>query len=556
MVEFELIADIPAYNFISGAEDKFAAIRIIDNGTSQQTIDEIWVVFTESFGRSEALSVRAELKSNSSSTRVRVRSAAKSVVSQLIPQNGQVSSLEVDDSEVNRDFETLLEQAITMGASDFHIYVRESTGTAIKYRVSGRLKSISTRSYDHGIRMLAMIMGFLSEQNEDQTFQKNKRQSATVEKVINDKAYRLRSETFPIEGGLKFVARIACMDSSGQATIEFEDAGFLPDQIMRIRAAMMIPSGAIIIAGVTGSGKTTTIQAIMSGILESGDVEAITIENPVELLIRNATQISVTKHLPFKDALAAAMRADPDVLMVAEIRDTFSAETAVAASITGHNFVSTIHAASPMGINVRLDGFGVPRHVMGSPDFYKLLMHQKLVQHVCPKCGLPFMDKSKEVYDMGVRLSKGEASWRASIARWNCILDEKPQLAAHADKIVMRNPNGCEHCDQGFSGRRSVIAEVINVDNTILDHISKKEDSKATKAWLESGGISKYEHAIEKVLAGQVCPFSAENGVGAITHDLIMNDDKILRNEVKNLGGYVNDAQDSSEQELGTTDEY
>jgi len=535
------IADIPAHNFIRGAEGDYVAIRLI-NAAEINKDNEVWVLFSGQFGRNKALAVRTQLKNEDESnhSRIRIFEVDSHLIDQVSPNNGKNERLEVDDSEINNDFESLLEAAIQEGASDFHMYIRESTGTAIKFRIAGRLKEIATRNYDHGMRMIAMIMGFLSEQTEEQTFQRNKRQSSTIEKNILGKRYRLRAESFPIEGGMKFVARIACMDASGAATIEFEDAGFLDDQIMRIRAAMLTPSGAMLIAGVTGSGKTTTIQAVMSAMLASGDVEAVTIENPVELLIRNATQISITKNISFEEALAAAMRADPDILMVAEIRDKKSAETAVAASITGHNFVSTIHAASPMAINVRLDGFGVARHIMGSPDFYKLLMHQSLIQHICPECSIPFFDKSKTVQDYGVEFSRSEGAWDARIARWSAILDNKPALAAQAENIRMRNLHGCKHCEEGFSRRRSVIAEVVSIDDAILEHIGKHEDGKAARHWLETGGISKYEHATEKVLTGSVCPFTAEKEVGAITHEMILNDGKITKNEVKNLGGHIN----------------
>lgn len=543
------ISDIPPHKFRSEHGPRCVCISLLsEQGNPTRDVMILW---EESFTKKKALELRGSILREMSSSslgsvapRVRMLPIEDGVIQSISP-DGEDHEIVSKKSDIEEDFGKIVEKAIEEGASDIHIKVDRVMGTNISFRIGGRKKHIEARPADYGEKMIAVVVGFLASQSGDTTYQRQKGQHGTAEQIFNDMRYRLRIESFPTESGLKLVMRIAKLDNTGASVISFEDAGYLDSQILQIRAALMAPSGAILLAGSTGSGKTTTMQSMMTSILSDEGLEGLTVESPVEVLIKNATQISVSEEFPFGKALESAMRGDPDVLMVGEIRDKESADVAIAAAITGHKFISTIHAGSTRAISTRFDGFGVSRHVLGSSDFYKLLIYQALAPHICEKCKLPLFSDSKEVRDAGIYIHDSEAGWDACLSRWNDVLGSDNKLWDKRDNMFMRNPDGCEECHQGQTRKRSVIAEVVTPDSVMFKYISERNDAAAWDHWLQQGGISKTAHAIHKVSQGYLCAVTAEKIVGPITHDLILEDGVISESELGTLGGYTEDRSES-----------
>jgi type II secretory ATPase GspE/PulE/Tfp pilus assembly ATPase PilB-like protein len=231
----------------------------------------------------------------------------------------------------------------------------------------------------------------------------------------------------------------------------------------------------------------------------------ITIENPPEYVINGALQVNIndaseTAHATFADAIKVAMRMDPDVLMIGEVRDPSTAKLLQNSVQSGHQVFTTVHAQSAMGIFERLVGLGFERAVLTSPGFLSLLVYQVLAPLNCQSCAIPYEKMKLTVEDeLGRELV------------------ERVAQAVPADKlnnVKFRFEGGCDECQHtGFKGR-TVIAEMIEPDDTLLGLIRAEDYLGAKHHWTKLGGIPLYINVMEKVMSGELDPTYAEDKVG------------------------------------------
>jgi type II secretory ATPase GspE/PulE/Tfp pilus assembly ATPase PilB-like protein len=267
------------------------------------------------------------------------------------------------------------------------------------------------------------------------------------------------------------------------------------------------PIGINIISGPTGSGKSTSLQRVLQGeLLEAeGKLHVITVEDPVEYPIEGAVQTSVTnasteeeRSRMFSAAISNAMRLDPDTIMIGEVRDRASAQSALRASMTGHQVWTTVHANSAVAIVDRLVDLGLPVSLVADHTVVTGLISQRLVKVLCPHCKLPLADHQSALSE-------------AALSR------VRQSVAADLANVFIAGP-GCGKCrHQGTTGR-TVVAEVIVPDEQFFKYIRAGEKTAAVQYWQqELGGKTILHHAIEKVAAGIVDPRMAEKMVGHLT---------------------------------------
>ena len=362
--------------------------------------------------------------------------------------------------EVNR----LLRHAIELGASDLH-FVPHRTDLHVRARVDGVMRDVSVvpRSLKNAVIARLKVMARLD------IAERRLPQDGRVSISINGVDMDLRVAVLPSTAGEEVVLRIAYIGQTGLRTID--DLDLAPETLTILRHSIRKPSGAIIVAGPTGTGKTTTLYAAL-GELNDGSRTLVSIEDPVETLVDGVVQVEVkpVAGLTFARGLRTILRADPDVILVGEIRDVETAEIAVHAAMTGHVVLSTIHAQSAAAGLVRLREIGVPEASLGSA--VHTMISQRLLRRPCPRCW------------------KGEPVTREDLER----------IKIRSDAALFR-PAGCVECDfTGYSGRIGIY-EALTVDDGTRDLLAGPTQAIEAAA-VARGMTTLYEHARKLCEAG------------------------------------------------------
>ena len=275
--------------------------------------------------------------------------------------------------------ESILGEAASLRASDIHIDpgIR---GTTVRLRIDGNIESLETisrRLHEEMIARLKILSGARTDIHaipQDGRFQMN----------IAGAAYNMRISFMPTYHGENAVIRL--LPAAANADISFARLGFIPDQVCLIDEALKKTHGLILVTGPTGSGKTTTLHTCLS-LKAREPLSVITLEDPVEYEIPGVRQIHIrhTHGVTFASGLRAALRQDPDVIMVGEIRDQETARVAVHTALTGHLVLSTLHTNSAIEAIPRLIDMGVDPYLLAST--LTLVIAQRLVRNICEECG-------------------------------------------------------------------------------------------------------------------------------------------------------------------------
>ncbi|MBE6140292.1 MAG: type II/IV secretion system protein [Firmicutes bacterium] len=265
-------------------------------------------------------------------------------------------------------------------------------------------------------------------------------QDGAIKNLTQEIDLDLRVSSLPIVDGEKIVIRILnySMSSNG-----LDSLGLSPRNLEKIQKLISLPNGIIMVAGATGTGKSTTVYAMLQ-ILNTTERNIITVEDPVEMKIPGINQVQVMSDigLTFGNTLRSILRQDPDVIMIGEIRDNETARIAVRASITGHLVLSTIHTNNSLTTIERLLDMDVERYLLGSA--LTGIISQRLVKRLCPKCR---QEKEASAYEK--------------------VLIKKV-LNQDIDKIY--TPNGCSECINGYRGRVA-LQEILIINQDIRDAI-------------------------------------------------------------------------------------
>jgi len=359
-------------------------------------------------------------------------------------------------SSVTDILAVVIAASLKLGSSDIHIEAEEK-GIVVRFRVDGILQEVAVLAREqwtkiiNRIKLIASLKINITDQAQDgrfTIFQKNKE-------------IDVRISTIPTAYGESVVMRLLNPDT---IALEFEKLGFRPASLKRLTREIERPNGMIITTGPTGSGKTTTLYAILSK-LNTKDVKIITLEDPVEYKVKglNQSQIDYSKDYTFAKGLRSILRQDPDIVMVGEIRDLETAEIAIQAALTGHLLLSTIHTNDAAGAVPRFLSMGVAPHLLAPA--INAIMGQRLIRRLC---------ECKQPVTLDAELL-GEAK-----AQLESISETSGEAKVDMTKVQFMGPKGCEKCNQsGYKGRLGIY-EILIKDQTIEQAILK-------------GSISEYE---------------------------------------------------------------
>lgn len=295
----------------------------------------------------------------------------------------------VEESPAVKFVDLFLAQAITDGASDIHLEPGEKE-IRIRFRIDGVLHEMNSapRSMQNEIISRVKILSSLDIAERRKT-QDGRLSYNHPRKGRTD----LRVAILPTVWGEKIVLRI--LDNS-QANMQLAKLGFSPDNLTRFRSTYTKPYGMILVTGPTGSGKSTTLYAALNDV-STPEVNIVTIEDPVEYRVPGINQVQVESKigLTFASTLRTILRADPDIILLGEIRDTETAKIAVEAAQTGHLVLSTLHTNSAATSVTRLAEMGVEPFLVGS--VVESILAQRLVRRLCVSCKTPYHPTAAEL---------------------------------------------------------------------------------------------------------------------------------------------------------------
>ncbi len=294
----------------------------------------------------------------------------------------------VEDAPIVKFVNLLITQAVADRASDIHVEPAERD-LRIRFRIDGVLHEVmrSPKAIQAGVISRLKVMSDINI--AERRIPQDGRMSLTV----GGKPIDLRVATLPTVHGEKVVMRIL---DKNQALLSLEDQGFLPDTLERYERSFRKPYGTVLVTGPTGSGKSTTLYATLN-VLNEVQRNIITIEDPVEYRLAGINQIQVNPKagLTFASALRSILRADPDVLLVGEIRDRETAIIGIEAALTGHLVLTTLHTNDAASTPMRLLEMGVEPFLVTSA--LDVVLAQRLARRLCDRCKEPYQPSEEEL---------------------------------------------------------------------------------------------------------------------------------------------------------------
>lgn len=441
--------------------------------SSHQSLEKVW-------GRYKDLSYSMETKSGALDiANEEIQDLVKKVkTSEDIKKSIETILGQKKSYRISRILEIILAGAISIGASDIHIEP-EDRSVRLRYRLDGVLNDI----LDLDSATFALLLSRIKLISNLKLNLKGKAQDGRFSIKLGDTEIEIRTSLLPGGYGESVVLRVL---NPNAISVSLEDLGINERLLNVILRELKKPNGMLLNTGPTGSGKTTTLYAFLKKIY-SPEIKIITIENPIEYHLKGIvqTQTDEEKGYTFIEGLRSALRQDPDVIMVGEIRDEETAEIAVNAALTGHLVFSTLHTNNAAGTFPRLIDLGVNPKVITSA--INVAMAQRLLRKLCPNC------KKK------AELSEAEKKIVTNIME--SIVDKNYLSGLSVENI--HTGVGCEKCNfTGYKGRTGIYEAVLTnekIEMIVKENPSEREINKAAE---DQNILNMRQDGIIKILQG------------------------------------------------------
>jgi len=383
----------------------------------------------------------------------------------------------LEEAPIVKLLQSVFEDATQVRASDIHIEPQEGR-LQIRFRIDGVLH-LQTEADSKIASSLALRLKLMSDLDISE---KRLPQDGRFAIRVKNQRIDVRISTMPTQYGESVVMRLL---NQGGTTLRLDAIGMPPKLVERFRAIVNRPNGLVLVTGPTGSGKTTTLYCALAE-LNSVEKKLITVEDPVEYRLSGINQVQVNEkiELSFARVLRSALRQDPDIVLVGEMRDQETAQIGLRAAMTGHLVLSTLHTNDAISTPLRLMDMGVPRYMVGSS--LQAVLAQRLLRVICESCSTPYMPTPNE-YEW-LRLELGE--------------------------LVERNQyfhgKGCSHCNgMGYRGRTGVY-ELLEITRAVADAANHADPSHFMKvATAQMAGDTLRRHAVQLVVQGRTTVMEA-----------------------------------------------
>jgi MSHA biogenesis protein MshE len=377
----------------------------------------------------------------------------------------------LEEAPIVKLLQSVFEDATQVRASDIHIEPQEGR-LQIRFRIDGVLH-LQTEADSKIASSLALRLKLMSDLDISE---KRMPQDGRFAIRVKNQRIDVRISTMPTQYGESVVMRLL---NQGGTSLRLDAIGMPPALVEKFRAIVHRPNGLVLVTGPTGSGKTTTLYCALSE-LNSVEKKLITVEDPVEYRLPGINQVQVNDkiELNFARVLRSALRQDPDIVLVGEMRDQETAQIGLRAAMTGHLVLSTLHTNDAISTPLRLMDMGVPRYMVGSS--LQAVLAQRLVRVICESCSTPYVPTANE-YEW-LRMELGE--------------------------LVERNQyfhgKGCSHCNgMGYRGRTGVY-ELLEITRAVADAANHADPSHFMKvAAAQMAGETLRRHAVQLVVQGR-----------------------------------------------------
>jgi general secretion pathway protein E len=376
---------------------------------------------------------------------------------------------DISDAPIIKLVNHIISQSVKARASDIHIEPYQDS-FKVRYRVDGILYDLLSPPKWIQPALISRIK-VMAKMN---IAEKRLPQDGRFDVKIGNQEIDVRVATIPISFGERVVLRL--LNKSG-SLLSLSELGLAPDKLDLLESLARSPNGIILVTGPTGSGKTTTLYAILSSI-NKPDINIITIEDPIEYQLKGISQIQVNPKidLTFARGLRSIVRQDPDVILVGEIRDPETAEIAVQSALTGHLVFSTLHTNDSAGAITRLVDIGVEPFLISSSVL--AVAAQRLVRTLCSDCKQPYAPDDATLKSIGITMDQFQGS-------------------------TIFKAKGCENClNTGYKGRTSIF-ELMPLGSQLKNVILKTYDSNQIKnEALKLNMVTLRMDGIQKILSG------------------------------------------------------
>lgn len=454
------------------------------------------------------------------------------------------SVLRLDDNAVRRRIVDTLQKAVDVGANDIHIEASEGR-TRIEFRIDGALRLWETWTQKEGELMLSSVYSHSVGQSGATANWQEPQAAMLTSKAMGPDALMLpkgvisvRCQWVPLADGGRYLDMRLQYDSAhlfGENFImaDVDSLGFSQEQLRVVVSLRGAPGGMRVFAGPVNQGKTTTLRVTLNRRMAETNMQlnCLLVEDPPEGGIVGARQVGVSasvkdeqREKSFVEIMRCALRLDPDIVMLGEVRDIQTAKFAFRLALTGRQVYTTTHVYSALAIPQRLRDIGMEPYLVYDHHLLRGMFCQRLLRGMCQECRIPL---AQAPHELGPQYKELIRRVRAGLAMMDAsrsigtgsIFDRlsEPDMR----NVYVANPEGCPKCFRGRVGR-TITAEVIETDQKIMELLSENRMQEASDYWLSPtgmNGITMQWHALEKIRRGEVSPDDAEFEVGYMARD-------------------------------------
>lgn len=525
-------SELPKHDSIISGTEKVSGVLVVFDKSDAERIVVIRdaqtasaIVSSELLGTARARELFTHIRDRLAGSPIELHNtywATSYLVLELSKQKKEVSRddlrkiSEDQKNEYRTRFYSWLDYGIQENATDLHVEVHGNLAR-IRYRIHGELEPMRNNQDGEMVASIAqstIAYAYLKlidrKSNSSSHFSTTQNLSSTVTYSTGSVTVKMRCNLNPLANGFDFIARFT-PDGATAPEYDFDDLGYAPSQVHLLEQSLIQMHGLIIMAGIPGSGKTTTARTCLRHLPSRVTKKIVSLDDPVEYIQEGVSHASISGRLGdesertknYASAVAHWLRGNPNVLSLGEVRDAASGIAAITGAEVGCLTIGTVHAHSAPGVFQRLSdpAVGLSLHSLTAPRIINLLVYQALVPVLCAQCRIPLEQMPEPTRERYKAVGK--------------------RFSVDVGNLHFRNHQGeCLACNGRGTSRQEVVAEMLKPDRKLLSLMRQGDEFEAEEYWLNTWdgrfdspdmtGKTAFQHAFYKALQGMIDPTTVE----------------------------------------------